>query len=74
MVGWHHWLNGHEFEQAPGDREGQGSLQPMGSQKVRQDLVTEQQQSQNSNRTCLAPESVLLATVLHKQGLSDPED
>ena len=26
MVGWHHWLNGHEFEQAVGDREGQGSL------------------------------------------------
>ena len=26
MVGWHHWLNGHEFEQAPGDGEGQGSL------------------------------------------------
>ena len=26
MVGWHHWLNGHEFEQIPGDSEGQGSL------------------------------------------------
>ena len=26
MVGWHHWLNGHEFEQSPGDSEGQGSL------------------------------------------------
>ena len=26
MVGWHHWLNGHEFEQALGDSEGQGSL------------------------------------------------
>ena len=26
MVGWHHWLNWHEFEQAPGDGEGQGSL------------------------------------------------
>ena len=26
MVGWHHWLNGHEFEQAPGDGEGQESL------------------------------------------------
>ena len=26
MVGWHHWLDGHEFEQTPGDREGQGSL------------------------------------------------
>ena len=26
MVGWHHQLNGHEFEQAPEDGEGQGSL------------------------------------------------
>ena len=26
MVGWHHQLNGHEFEEAPGDGEGQGSL------------------------------------------------
>ena len=26
MFGWHHQLNGHEFEQAPGDGEGQGSL------------------------------------------------
>ena len=24
-VGWHHWRNGHEFEQALGDGEGQGS-------------------------------------------------
>ena len=24
-VGWHHRLNGHEFEQTPGDSEGQGS-------------------------------------------------
>ena len=26
MVGWHHQLSGHGFEQAPGDGEGQGSL------------------------------------------------
>ena len=26
MVGWHHWLDGCGFEQAPGDGEGQGSL------------------------------------------------
>ena len=26
MGGWHHQLNGHEFEQVPGDGEGQGSL------------------------------------------------
>ena len=27
MVGWHHWLNGHELEQTPRDSEGQGSLE-----------------------------------------------
>ena len=39
MVGWHHLLNGHEFEQTPGDGEGHlawwrtsGVLQSMGSQ------------------------------------------
>ena len=26
MVGWHYQLNGHEFEQAPGVGDGQGSL------------------------------------------------
>ena len=26
MVGWHHWLSGHEFEQAPADGGRQGSL------------------------------------------------
>ena len=26
MVGWHHQLNGHEFEQAPGVGDGQGFL------------------------------------------------
>ena len=24
MVGWHHWLDAHEFEQTPGDSEEQG--------------------------------------------------
>ena len=51
MVGWHHQLSGHEFEQTLRDSEGQGSLaccSPWGSQKVRHDLAAEQQQS-NSN-------------------------
>ena len=26
MIGRHHQVNGHEFEQVPGDSEGQGSL------------------------------------------------
>ena len=41
MVGWHHRLNGHEFEQASGDsgRKGgkPGVLQSMGLQRVRND-------------------------------------
>ena len=47
MVGWHHWLNGHEFEQTPGDSEGQGSLaccSPWALKKSDHDWVTEQQQ------------------------------
>ena len=36
MVGWHHWLDGHEFEQAVGVGDGQGSLaccSPWGSKE-----------------------------------------
>ena len=47
MVGWHHWLNGHEFEQALGHGGGQGSLvccSPWGPQRVGHEWVTEQQQ------------------------------
>ena len=38
IVGWHYRFNGHEFEQAPGDGEEQGSLSccnPLGLQRVR---------------------------------------
>ena len=44
MVGWHHRLNGHEFEQALGDTEGQGSLaccSPWGH-RVKHNLVTKE--------------------------------
>ena len=40
MVGWHHQLDGHEFEQAPRVSDGQGSLgccKSMGLQRVRHD-------------------------------------
>ena len=44
MDGWHHWLNGHKFEQTQGDSEGQGSLlQFVGSQRVRHDWATEKE-------------------------------
>ena len=43
MVGWHHRLNGHEFEQAPGIDEGQGSLACCSSRgrRVGHDWTTE---------------------------------
>ena len=37
MFGWHNWLNGHEFEQTPGDSKVQGSLaccSPWGHKKL----------------------------------------
>ena len=45
MVGWHHRLKGHEFEQTPGDGEGQGTLEcgsPRGLQRVGHEWATEQ--------------------------------
>ena len=46
MVGWHHWLSGHEFEQTAGDSDGQEiqALQSMGSQRVRHDLAAKHHQ------------------------------
>ena len=44
LVGWHHWLSGHEFKQTLGDSEGQGSLvcsSLWGSKEL--DLATAQQ-------------------------------
>ena len=47
MVGWHHRLDGHEFEQASGVGDGQGSLACCGPcdpmERVTHDLATEQQ-------------------------------
>ena len=42
MVGWHHWLNGHEFEQALGVGEGQGSLMCCSPWDCKESDVTEQ--------------------------------
>ena len=56
MVGWHHWFNAHEFEQALGDGEGQGSLpQSMRSQRVGHDWAIEQ-------HYCLPPIKILPRT------------
>ena len=47
MVGWHHPLNGHEFEQAPGDGEGQGGLGCCSPWGHKESDMTEQLNSNN---------------------------
>ena len=42
VVGWHHQLNGHEFEQTPGDGEGQGSLACYSTWGLKESDMTEQ--------------------------------
>ena len=42
MVGWHHQLDGREFEQALGDGEGQGSLECYSSWGHKESDMTEQ--------------------------------
>ena len=42
MVGWHHRLDGHEFEQAPGDGDGQGGLACCIVREVSESDTTEQ--------------------------------
>ena len=43
-------LKGHESEQTPGDSEGQGSLESMGSQRVGDNLVADHQQQSSSRK------------------------
>ena len=64
MVGWHHRLDGHEFEQAPEDGEGQGGLvccSPWGCKEVD---MTEQLNNNNNNKT-IAENSPKLLFYLH---------
>ena len=44
MFRWHHWLNGHEFEQTQGDSDGQRSLACCSPCRIEHDLATEQWQ------------------------------
>ena len=53
MIRKHHQLNGHEFEQTPGDSERQGSLVccSLWGRRVGHDLVTEQEQDMQAYHT-----------------------
>ena len=50
MVGWHHRLNGHEFEQALRDSEGQGSLVCCSPWGRKESEMTEWLKNKNNNK------------------------
>ena len=47
IVGWHHWLDGREFEQTLGDSEGQGILKCCSSWGLKESGMTEQLNNNN---------------------------
>ena len=60
-VGWHHQLDGHEFEQAPGVPDGQGSLvccSPWGRKELD---MTEQLNNNNQDIYTLIPRACMLS-------------
>ena len=52
MVVWHHWLNGHEFEQAPGVGDGQGSLACCSSWRHKEMNMTETELNWTEKSDC----------------------
>ena len=59
MVGWHHWLNWHEFQQAPGVGDGQGSLaccSPWGCKEL--DTTEQLNWTEGKNPRCISRYSV----------------
>ena len=63
MVGWHQWLNGHEFEQALGDHEGQGSLVYCNPWGCKKSDTTEWRNWTKLGQTHL----LILESLLHRQ-------
>ena len=59
MVGWHHQLNRHEFQQISGDKEGQGGLACCSPRGHKELDTTQQLNNNNSRRELQDPSSEL---------------
>ena len=66
MVGWHHRLNGHEFELAPGDSEGQGSLACCSPWSRKKSDMTEQL-NKNKSVICLGVSIIKISSLRFMQ-------
>ena len=53
LVGWHHWLNGHKFEWALGDGDGQGSLASCSPWGRKESDTTERLNNNKENKCSL---------------------
>ena len=78
MVGWHHRLNGHEFEQVPGDGGGQGNLACCSTRGCKESDTTEEL-SNSGNQAftgcrvfgCVGGETLLFCWLQERQCLGD---
>ena len=71
MVGWHPRLSEHEFEQAAGDGEGQGSLACC-SPRGRKELDTTERLNSSDKCGILAPPPGIEPRTLHWEAESQP--
>ena len=69
MAGWHHWLDGHEFEWTPGDGDGQGGLACCNSwgHRVGQDWAAELNWTELSAETQRSPSPLQVILNFWKQ-------
>ena len=63
MMGWHHQLNGHEFEQTPGVGDGQGSLACCSPWGCKESDTSEQLNSSNNIRGQIVCFSLILTSL-----------
>ena len=70
MAGWHHWLDGHEFEWAPGVGDGQGSLACWGSWGHKESDTIEWLNKSNSNIKVIGISYFFLVAARKRSGAS----
>ena len=58
VVGWHHWLSGHELQQTLGDDEGKGSMVCWGPWGCKESDTTEWLNNNKSMENCRSPYSL----------------
>ena len=69
MVGWYHRLNGHEFEQTPGDSEGQGAWRAAVHGVEKSQTGLSEQQQEPAWRGLQLPQSLLPGTFCCPPGI-----